>query len=138
MIEIVNVMLHEPVAPCPKEIIYTHKNLPSFYAPFRDVKNSSIEQTDVKLPVLMKDGSIGEVILSDWKIQCHFEGMDWHGNTYLTEGGSPIPESYIEIWCNEESNSGQYIYAKSSFPIEAVCVDRNYNADGLYLFLRQV
>jgi len=138
MQEIKNVMLWEPPIPCPKEIIYTHKNLPSFYAPFRDVKNASIEQTDVKLPVLMKDGSIGEVTLSDWRIKCHFEGLDWFGNECLTEGGAVIPDSHVEIWCNEESNSGQYIYAKSSFPIEAVCVDRNYNADGLYLFLREI
>ena len=138
MEEIKNVMLWEPPAPCPKEIIYTHKNLPSFYAPFRDVKNARIEQVEVKLLVLMKDSSIGEVILADWRIKCHFEGMDWHGNTCLTEGRSSIPDSHVEIWCNEESNSGQYIYAKSSFPVEAVCVDRNYNADGLYLFLREI
>ena len=138
MVEIKNVMLHEPTVVCPKEIIYTHKNLPSFYAPFRDVKNARIEQIDTKLPVLMKDGSIGEVTLNDWKIKCHFEGMDWYGNECLTKGGADIPDSHVEIWCNEESNSGQYIYAKSSFPIEAVCVDRNYNADGLYLFLREI
>ena len=138
LIEIKNVMLNDRIDICPKEIIYTHNNLPSFYAPFRDVKKAHIENIDVALPVLMKDGSIGEVTLSDWRIKCHFEGMDWYGNPTLTEGNSVRPESHVEIWCNEESNSGQYVYAKPSFPVEAVCVDRNYNRDGLYLFLREI
>ena len=137
-IEIRNVMLNDPVDACPKEIIYTSRSIPEFYAPFRDVKKAHIEQMEIRLPVLMKDGSVGEVTLSDWKIKCHFEGMDWYGNTCLTEGGAVIPDSHIEIWCNEESNSGQYVYAKSSFPVEAVCVDRNYNRDGLYLFLSEI
>ena len=138
MIQIINVMLHEQPAACPKEIIYTRCNLPSFLAPLMDVKNASIEQVDLKLPVIMKDGSISEVTLTDWKIQCHFDGTDWYGNAHTTNGGNKsIPESHVEIWCNENNNNGQYIYAKPSFPIEAVCVDRNYNRDGLYLFLRE-
>jgi len=138
MIEIVNVMLHEPSIPCPKEIVYTRNALPSFHTPIMDIKNASIEQVDVKLPVLMKDGNISEVTLTDWRIQCHFEGMDWYGNAHTTNGGNnSIPDSHVEIWCNENNNNGQYVYAKPSFPIEAVCVDRNYNRDGLYLFLRE-
>lgn len=133
-----NIMLNNSVDTCPEEIIYTRKNLPSFHAPLMDVKNASIEQSDIKLPALMKDGSIKEVTLSDWRIQCHFEGMDRWFNPFLIEGGAnTIPDSHVEIWCNENNNNGQYVYAKPSFPVEAVCVDRNYNADGLYLFLRE-
>lgn len=131
-----NLYVEEKIS-CPKEIIYTKDNLPNFRAPFISPEESYIEDKEVTLPVLMKDGSIGSVTLTDWMVYAEFDGFDRYFSPVSIDNKVEPSDRHIELWINENSNNIQIIYAVPSFPVEVICVDRNFNADGLYLFLRE-
>ncbi len=85
----------------------------------------------------MKDGSIKNVDLKDWCIYAEFEGCDRYFNPKLTKNKVSTTENHICLWLNENNNNYQAIFAVPSFPVKAVCVERNYNNKGLYLFLKE-
>ena len=131
-----NLYVNEKIS-CPREIIYTKDFLPNFRAPFISPEESFIEDREITLPVLMKDGSIGSVTLTDWMVYAGFDGFDRYFTEVSIDNKVKPSDRHIELWINENSNNIQIIYAVPSFPVETVCVDRNFNADGLYLFLRE-
>ena len=139
MTDIRNIYLEERCVPCPAEVIYTYKDLPDFSAPFIRPEAATVEEREIILPVLMKNGEIGKVTLTDWVILADYEGENRWGEPSFSTGnsGKKMTSRHVETWRNENSNNGCYVYAVPSFPVEAVCVERDFNRAGLYLFLQE-